>query len=65
MKQVKIEYLKCKKRMPNRPPDEIDFGLGFKAALKWVLSTYSVDINEAYDHFPYIETELEDETKKT
>ena len=40
MKQVKIEFEKCKKRMPNRPPDEIDFGLGFRAALKWVESQY-------------------------
>ncbi len=36
MKQVKIAYAKCRAKMPNRPPDEIDFGLGFRAALKWV-----------------------------
>lgn len=33
MKQVKILFEKCKKKLPNRPPDEIDFGLGFRAAL--------------------------------
>ena len=37
MKQVKVAYAKCKKKLPNRPPDEIDFGLGFRAALGWVL----------------------------
>ena len=36
MKQVKIAYDKCKAKMPNRPPDEIDFGLGFRAGLRWV-----------------------------
>ena len=36
MKQVKILYAKCKARIPKRPPDEIDFGLGFRAALRWV-----------------------------
>lgn len=37
MKQVKIAFEKCKKKLPNRPPDEIDFGLGFRAGLGWVL----------------------------
>ena len=37
MKQVKILFEKCKAKMPKRPPDEIDFGLGFRAALRWVL----------------------------
>ena len=37
MKQVQIAYDKCKKKMPHRPPDEIDFGLGFRAGVKWVL----------------------------
>lgn len=36
MKQVKIAYNKCRAKLPNRPPDEIDFGLGFRAALKWL-----------------------------
>jgi hypothetical protein len=36
MKQCKILYEKCKKKLPNRPPDEIDFGLGFRAALGWL-----------------------------
>ena len=50
MKQVKILYEKCKKKMPNRPPDEIDFGLGFRAGLDWILLTYQ---NYMYDseHF--------------
>ena len=38
MKQVKILYKKCKEKLPNRPPDEIDFGLGFRAALRWIVS---------------------------
>lgn len=36
MKQVKIAYNRCKKKIPRRPPDEIDFGLGFRAALNWL-----------------------------
>ena len=36
MKQVKIAYEKCEAKMPKRPPDEIDFGLGFRAALGWI-----------------------------
>lgn len=35
MKEVKKVYEECKKRFPNRPPDEIDFGLGWKEALLW------------------------------
>ena len=38
MKQVKIAYKEYKKKLPNRPPDEIDFGLGFRAALNWIKS---------------------------
>ena len=37
MKQVKIAYEECKKKLPNRPPDEIDFGLGFRAACSFML----------------------------
>lgn len=37
MKQVKIAYTKCKKELPNRPPNEIDFGLGFRAAFRQIL----------------------------
>ena len=55
MKQVKIAYEKCKKVLPNRPPDEIDFGLGFRAALKWVL-THKADIIST----KFIEKELEE-----
>ncbi len=39
MKQVKIAYAKCKAKIPHRPPDEIDFELGFRAALLWTLKT--------------------------
>ena len=42
MKQVKIAYDKCKAKMPNRPPDEIDFGLGFRAGLDWIKSQSEV-----------------------
>ncbi len=34
MKQAKIEYEKCRGKMPHRPLDEIDFGLGFRAGLR-------------------------------
>lgn len=37
MKQVKILSEECKKKFPNRPPDEIDFGLGWRAAFKILL----------------------------
>ena len=37
MKQVKKAYKKCRAKLPNRPPDEIDFGLGFRAGLDMVL----------------------------
>lgn len=37
MKQVKILYEKCRKKLPNRPPNEADFGLGFRAALEMIL----------------------------
>ncbi len=43
MKQVKIAYEKCKERMPHRPPDEIDFGLGWRAALKLMLERLDDD----------------------
>jgi hypothetical protein len=59
MKQVKIAFAKCKKKLPKRPPNEIDFGLGFRAALRWILSEYSVDIDEAYKQFPHIKEELQ------
>lgn len=36
MKQVKKAYGEYKAKMPNRPPDEIDFGLGFSSALIWL-----------------------------
>jgi hypothetical protein len=57
MKQVKIEYEKCKAKLPNRPPDEIDFGLGFRAALSIMYSwlDYSAPHEELKDK---IEKEL-------
>lgn len=36
MKQVREAYNECRAKMPNRPPDEIDFGLGFRAGLEWI-----------------------------
>jgi len=36
MKQCKIIFERYKKNLSNRPPDEIDFSLGFRAALKWL-----------------------------
>jgi len=59
MKQVQKAYNACKKRMPNRPPDKIDFGLGWRAALEWVLSKYSIDKGEAEKKFPHIKKELQ------
>ena len=32
--QVKTAYEKCRTKLPNRPPDEIDFGLGWRAAFQ-------------------------------
>jgi len=37
MKQVKKAYKGCKAKLPNRPPDEIDFGLGFRAGLEMII----------------------------
>lgn len=36
MKQVKIAYNEYRAKLPNRPPNEIDFGLGFNSALIWI-----------------------------
>jgi len=36
MKQVKIAYKEFKAKYPNSPLNEIDFGLGFQAALRWI-----------------------------
>lgn len=38
MKQVKKAYNECRAKLSNRPPDEIDFGLGFRAGVRWALS---------------------------
>ena len=37
MKQVKIAFDKCKEKIPKRPPDELDFGLGWRAAAGYFL----------------------------
>ena len=60
MKQCKVLYEKCKKKLSNRPPDEIDFGLGFRAALKMVLK----EITLSPIGLKTIQEELENETKK-
>lgn len=44
MKQVKIAFKECKKKLPNRPPDEIDFGLGFRSALIWMKEKLDCEI---------------------
>jgi len=36
MKQVKIAYSEYKEKFPNRPLNEIDFGLGFSSSLIWL-----------------------------
>jgi hypothetical protein len=36
MKQVKKAYEEYKAKFSNRPPNEIDFGLGFNSALIWL-----------------------------
>ena len=46
MKQVKIAYKEYKEKFPNRPPDEIDFGLGFRAALRWIGETCALTVAE-------------------
>ena len=60
MKQVKMAYEKCKTKLPKRPPDEIDFGLGYQTALEWILS-WETDS----ESIEIIKRELDDETKKT
>lgn len=58
MKQVKIAFEKCKKKLPNRPPDEIDFGLGFRAGLNWTKEEI-VECLSPQDALELIEEELE------
>lgn len=36
MKQVKKAYKEYRAKLSNRPPNEIDFGLGFSSALIWL-----------------------------
>ena len=49
MKQVKIAFEKCQKKMPHRPPDEIDFGLGWRAAARYFLA--ELEIEESFEVF--------------
>lgn len=61
MKQAKIAYNKCKMKMPNHPPDEIDFGLGFRAALEWIHNearSLEKQPESPIDAFDLIEEEL-------
>ena len=61
MKQVKKTYKECKAKLPNRPPDEIDFGLGFRAALEWIYKEAKELCNSPeipVDAFDLIEEEL-------
>lgn len=58
MKQVKIAYDKCKAKMPNRPPDEIDFGLGFRAGLDWIQGQHC---RGDWDDGSALETEIKEE----
>ena len=64
MKQVKIAFNKCKMKMPNRPPDEIDFGLGFRAALEML----SAKLKQLTDPpncrcLPYVQEIIDEELK--
>ena len=61
MKQVKVAFNKCKMKMPNRPPDEIDFGLGFRAALLWF---YKVADHLSPTDCDILDEELDNENKK-
>jgi len=58
MKQVKIAYAKCKEKMPKRPPDEIDFGLGFRAALRWMKEKLTCEIQPGDIEY-FIDKELQ------
>ena len=49
MKQAKISYEKYKEKLPKRPPNEIDFGLGFQAAIKWILM--ELELEESFEIF--------------
>ena len=63
MKQVKIAYDKCKKKLPNRPPDEIAFGLGFRSALEEVLKQIDEAVEDREEGI-FIENIIEDWIKK-
>ena len=58
MKQVKIAYGECKAKLPNRPPDEIDFGLGFRAALRWMKEKLNCEVQPGDIEY-FIDEELQ------
>ncbi len=58
MKQVKIAYDKCKAKMPHQPPDEIDFGLGFRAGVRWA-SDKVVESSSPQEALQLIQEELQ------
>jgi len=58
MEQVKIAFEECRKKLPNRPPDEIDFGLGFRAALRGILE--ELEVEESFEEF---EARIKEELK--
>lgn len=58
MKQVKKAYEECQKKLPNRPPDEIDFGLGFGAALRWMKEKLNCEVQPGDVEY-FIDKELQ------
>jgi len=44
MKQVKIAYKEFKAKYPNSLLNEIDFGLGFGAALRWMKEKLNCEV---------------------
>ena len=61
MKEVKKAYREFKAKYPNSPLNEIDFGLGFKAALLWF---WKVAEHLSPSDCDLIDKELGNETKK-
>lgn len=59
MKECKRQFQECKKRLPNRPPDEIDFGLGFSAGLRWMKQIMIDNAEQETLTFADIEKELQ------
>jgi len=61
MKECKKQFQEYRKRFPNLPPDELDFGLGFRAALLWF---WKVAEHLSPSDCDLIDKELGNETKK-